>query len=108
MSESENSETDEREKYKVEVKSEPERDAVDAVRPILQQSNKCTEAQKTANIEIEHSPRNANNKRKQKRNTAETNGAASKNNKEKSETENHYDGDESSEAKNDLLFDLDI
>ncbi|OXU22598.1 hypothetical protein TSAR_009727 [Trichomalopsis sarcophagae] len=103
LSESENSETDEREKYKVETKNESERNASDAVRPILLQANKRTETQKTANIEIERSPRSVN-KRKQKRNAESS--AATKNHDEK--TENNSEAEESFESKNDLMFDLDI
>ncbi|XP_014224549.1 protein kintoun [Trichogramma pretiosum] len=68
MSESECSETEEREKYKNLPKTELGHETAEAVRPILLHRNNRTEAQKTANIDIQGSSRNAN-MRKQKRNT---------------------------------------
>lgn len=102
MSESENSETDERDKYKINVKKEMPQELCEAIRPILHQSNKSLEAQKTANIEIQQSMHN-NNKRKHKRNPGMNKGILDT--KDKVETDNHSDADES---KHDLLFDLDM
>lgn len=100
MSESENSEGEE--KYKLDAKTQPEQSSPD-VRPILHLTNKRTEKQKTANIEIERSPRSAN-KRKPKRN----NENAVTKDVEKAKTDNHSDAESEVECKNDLLFDLDM
>lgn len=103
MSESENSETDDRDKYKVEAKIALESDQSDAVRPILN-VNKPPENHKTDNIEIESSRNNSTNSshkrkcNKQKRSEVPV--------KDSKETES---GDEvHAEFKNDLIFDLDI
>lgn len=115
MSESENSETDEREKYRVDVKISPESDACEAamaaaVRPILhhQPSNKQPETagQKTANIEIE---RSARNKRKPKHQRDSDTSSSSAMASKAAESENNYsEGEEPFESKNDLIFNLDI
>ncbi|XP_058810818.1 protein kintoun [Phymastichus coffea] len=101
MSESENSEGEE--KYKLEVKAQLEQNTPD-VRPILHQTNKRTEKQKTANMEIERSPRSAN-KRKQKRNSENT--VVTKD-MENAKTDNHSDIESEAECKSDLLFELDM
>ncbi|XP_011498401.1 PREDICTED: protein kintoun [Ceratosolen solmsi marchali] len=109
LSESENSEGEEREKYKAEVKNETEQDVSDAVRPILHQSNKQSEARKTANIEIERTPRNAN-KRKQKRNTKNDKINPTKG-EETAKIEDNSKGVEpwkTFDGKNYLMFDLEV
>lgn len=99
MSESENSETDEREKFKANLKNAEEQDNSDAVRPILKRE-KCDETQQTANIEIEQSRNNNTNKRKCGGGKQQCNSVLSSD--EQAATENHL------ECKNDLLFQLEI
>jgi len=104
MSESENSETEERDKYKVHYKRAPNEETSENVKPILTR-DKCLQEQKTANIEITIS--NADKHSLHKR----------KSSFEENPTENVQVDEISStviadtvqlEFKNDLIFDLDM
>lgn len=103
MSESENSETEERDKYKIELKCESQSNQSDAVRPIL---SKNGENQKTDNIEIEISRNNNSNSTNplHKRKTNKKRNEILMNDDKETES-----GDEVHvELKNDLIFDLDM
>ncbi|XP_043468849.1 protein kintoun [Leptopilina heterotoma] len=101
MSESENSETEERDKYKVELKSELQSNQMDSVRPIL---SKNGENHKTDNIEIEVSRNNINTNALHKRKTNKKRNEILVNDDKETES-----GDEIHvELKNDLIFDLDM
>lgn len=105
MSESENSETEERDKYKVHYKRSPNEETSENVKPILTR-DKCSQQQKTANIEIAKS--NADDKHSLHKR---------KSSFEENITENVQIDEVSStvttdtvqlEFKNDLIFDLDM
>lgn len=101
MSESENSETEERDKYKVELKSELQSNQMDSVRPIL---SKNGENHKTDNIEIEVSRNNISTNALHKRKTNKKRNEILVNDDKETES-----GDEIHvELKNDLIFDLDM
>ena len=103
MSESENSETEERDKFKVEPKGVPESDQSDAVRPILN-VNKQTENEKTDTIKIDISRNSSTNPSHKRKCNKQKRGEVLL--KDGKETES---GDEvHAEFKNDLIFDLDI
>lgn len=101
MSESENSETEEREKYKVNQKNA---ETWESVKSILSKEKHPEKQQKTANIEIRKGPNNNNHSLPKRKSGCE-----------EVVNENHSDNSSESaeytvkaEFKNDLMFDLDM
>lgn len=108
MSESENSETEERDKYKVHYKRDSETSEMfESVKPILAR-DKYSQQRKTANIEIAKS--NADDKHsphKRKSSFGEENAPAE--NVQVNEVSSTVAADAAQlEFKNDLIFDLDM